>query len=142
VCASGLIGLYELDFQSWNKDNVNPRSGKHAKGITGAFMQGIFKQVARDARKVLGRGPMAIEVDRASSRTACATDGTLGELFDEVEVLRKCLLGKLPTCPCAMLGFAHGWSAKLRPQVLPKPKKFVRQPPRHGPRSIRTCASE
>ena len=109
VTACGAVGLYELDFKSWNAANVNPRSGKHAKGITGAFMVPIFKKVKEDARKLLGPGPIDIEVDKAPSHKACANDGSLGKLFDKVEVLA----GKAPDMSMCDAGFCPWLERKI-----------------------------
>ena len=55
VTSEHKIGCYELDFKTWNAENVNPLSGKHAKGVTAAFLKPYLIQVAKDAKRKLGR---------------------------------------------------------------------------------------
>ena len=75
VTATKPIGFYELDFKSWNAaNNATTKAGKVAKGITAAYLKPVLLKVAKDARKVLGPGPIGFLHDRAPAYQAAAKD--------------------------------------------------------------------
>ena len=84
VCEGKKIGIYKLDFKEWNLSHTDPETGKIAKGFGAAFLKHILKKVAREARKVLGPGPIAFWQDKAPGHRAKATQELLEKLFDEV----------------------------------------------------------
>ena len=76
------IGAYELDFKTWNaKHEQKTKKGEPAlKGITAPFFRHILLKVAKDTRKVLGRGKISFLHDKATVFQTIAKDpGQLGE---------------------------------------------------------------
>ena len=63
-----------------------PDHRKVQKGIGAAFLEHIYKQIRRDARRILGPGPIAFWMDKAPGHKANATMQLLARLFDEVLV--------------------------------------------------------
>jgi hypothetical protein len=84
VCEGKKIGIYKLEFKEWNLSHTDPETGKIAKGFGAAFLKHILEKVARDARKVLGPGPIHFWQDKAPGHRAKATQELLEKLFDEV----------------------------------------------------------
>ena len=82
VTATKPIGFYELDFKSWNAaNNATTKAGKVAKGITAAYLKPVLLKVAKDARKVLGPGPIKFLHDRAPAYQGVAKDEQLQAAF-------------------------------------------------------------
>ena len=80
VTATKPIGCYELDFKIWNAANsATTKAGKAAKGITAAYLKPVLMKVARDAKKVLGPGPIRFLYDRAPAYQAAAKDEQVRE---------------------------------------------------------------
>ena len=85
LCATSTkaIGAYELDFKKWNKDTgATTLAGKPAKGITAAYLKKILKKVGKDARRILGPGPIKFLHDKAPVYGPCTKDAELLKLFD------------------------------------------------------------
>ena len=94
ICLDGPIGCYELQFKEWNKKTGQlTKNGAKAKGITADFMKPFLEKVKKDALKLLGPGPLSIEIDRAAAHQALFNDGTLEEFFEAEAVLAA---GKAP----------------------------------------------
>ena len=82
LCEGKTIGCYRLDFKEWNDVNLNPKTGKAAKGVTAAFLKTVLRRLKRDAQRKLGGGKFAVWCDKAGCHTASVA--LLKELFDEV----------------------------------------------------------
>jgi len=75
VTSTKPIGYNELNFKKWSQEKgQKTKAGKEAKGITVAFMKPIPK-VAKDARKVLGSGPIKFLHDKAPCYQAIVAEG-------------------------------------------------------------------
>ena len=59
-------------------------TGKCKKGIGADFLEHILRKVARDAWRILGRGAIAIWMDKAPGHQAKKTVALLNELLGEV----------------------------------------------------------
>jgi hypothetical protein len=57
------------------------KAGKAAKGITAAYLKPVLMKVARDAKKVLGPGPIRFLHDRARAYQAAAKDEQVRAAF-------------------------------------------------------------
>jgi hypothetical protein len=84
VCEGKKIGIYKLEFKEWNLSHTDPVTGKVAKGFGAAFLDHILRRVARDARRILGPGPIAFWQDKAPGHRAKKTQELLESLFEEV----------------------------------------------------------
>eukprot|EP00968_Pinguiococcus_pyrenoidosus_P028419 scaffold7837_cov926-Pinguiococcus_pyrenoidosus.AAC.1 len=86
VAEGNPIGLYELNFKAWNAENVNPRTGRAAKGICGAYIAEVCEGVFRDAQRILGPGPIYLWMDKASCHKSKVFLDRLEAVFDGVIV--------------------------------------------------------
>ena len=59
-------------------------TGKIAKGFGAAFLDHILRRIVREARRILGPGPIAFWQDKAPGHRAKRTQELLILLFDEV----------------------------------------------------------
>ena len=84
LCVTGTkpIGAYELDFKKWNAaKSAKTKAGKAAKGITAAYLKPVLLKIAKDARKVLGPGPIRFLHDRAPAYQCVAKDKDVQAAF-------------------------------------------------------------
>ena len=83
VTSTNPIGYWELDFKKWNDQNdAKTKGGKKAKGITGQYMAGIIKQIAKKARQVLGPEPITFLHDKAPCYQSVMADIKKGVITD------------------------------------------------------------
>lgn len=83
VTSTTPIGVYELDFKKWNKENdAKTLAGQEAKGITAAYLKTILKKVGRDAREKLGPGKISFLHDKARPYLPLLKDEELSNLFE------------------------------------------------------------
>ena len=82
VTATRPIGVYKLDFKKWNaENNAKTKAGKVAKGITAAYLKPVLLKVAKDAKKVLGPGPLRFLHDKAPAYQGVAKDEDVRKAF-------------------------------------------------------------
>ena len=148
VTATKPIGCYELDFKKWNAaTSAKTKAGKAAKGITSAYLKPVLLKVAKDARRVLGRGPIRFLHDRAPAYQGVAKDKAVQAAFDggvEIAAGKAPDMSHLDAGVCKVMENAvekegaqtpdeirkvvqKVWKAKITPEYCLKISKHIRK---------------